>query len=116
MKKLMLAVAAMLAATLLPGNAFAITAGPAVKALHVSRSAVVKVHCGHHRHGCYHHSCGGCGLYTYRTRCMTCGTCGCGGCGGYYGAAYYGPQCGCGCGASGCGSYGGGWSFFGWPF
>ena len=98
MKKLIVAVAAMLAATLLSGNAYAIT-GSEAKALHAAGS-VVKVHCGH-RHGCYHGGCrgGGCGrLYTYTTRYTTCGTCGGGGC----------------CG--GCGYYGGGWSLFGWLF
>ncbi len=114
MKRLMLAVAAMLAAALLPGNAFAINISPAAKALRTPGSAVVKVHCGcrHRHHGCYHRTCGGCGLYTYSTRRMTCGTCG----GGYYSTAYYGPQCGCGCGSSGCGYYGGGWGPFGWFF
>ncbi|MGC2631514.1 MAG: hypothetical protein ACLPJW_20305 [Rhodomicrobium sp.] len=121
MKKLIVAVAAMLAATLLSGNAYAVT-GSAAKALHASGS-VVKVSC-HHAHGCYHRGCGGCGrLYTYTTRYTTCGTCGggacwggCGGC-GYYSSAYYGPNCGCGCGSCGCGGYyGGGWSLFGWLF
>ncbi len=129
MKKLMLAVAAMLAATLLSANAFAINVSPA-KAWQSSSSAVVKVHCWRHTHGCYRRTCAGCGgagcgarLYTYCTRCMTCGTCGGGGCCGgyyggcgYYGASYYGPQCGCGCGSSGCGYYGGGWSLFPWLF
>ncbi len=112
MKKLIVAVAAMLAATLLSGNAYAVT-GSEAKALHASGS-VVKVHHCRHVHGCYHGGCGGgCGhLYTYTTRYTTCGTCGGGGGCGYYSSAYYGPNCGCGCG----GYYGGGWSLFGWLF
>jgi len=108
MKKLIVAVAAMLAATLLSGNAFAVT-GSEAKALHASGS-VVKVHHCHHRHGCYHRACAGCRLYTYSTRSMTCGTCGGGACWG--GCRHYGA-----CGSyGGCGYYGGGWSFFGWLF
>lgn len=121
MKRLFVAVAAMLAATLLSGNAYAVT-GSQAKALHAAGSAVSVHYCGH-RHGCYHVGCGGgCGgrLYTYTTRYTTCGACGgggcCGGC-GYYSSAYYGPNCGCGCGSCGCGGYyGGGWSLFGWLF
>lgn len=132
MKKLILALAAMLAAALLSGNAFAVTVSPGQVA-HAS-SATVKAGYCRHAHGCYRRriaGCGGCGcagcarrLYTYSTRCMTCGTCGGGGCCGgyyggcgYYGATYYGPQCGCRCGSCGCGGYyGGGWSLFGWLF
>jgi hypothetical protein len=119
MKKLIAAVAAMLAATLFSGNALAVT-GSQVKALHVTASAAVKAgYCRHRNHGCYHRACAGCGcgahLYTYTTRYTTCGTCGGGACWGGCGP-YYGPQCGCGpCGA-GCGYYGGGWSLFGWLF
>ncbi len=113
MKKLIVAVAAMLAATLLTGNAYAVM-GSEAKALHAAGS-VVKVHHCHRTHGCYHRTHGGCNhLYTYTTRYTTCGTCGGGGC--YGGGSYYGPNCGCGCGCSGCGYYGGGWSLFGWLF
>ncbi len=108
MKKLIAGVAAMLAATLLSGNAFAIT-GSEAKVLHILGSAV-KVHHCRHRHGCYHRACDGCRLYTYTTRYTACGICGGGACWG--GCGYYGPQCGCG----GCGYYGGGWSPFGWLF
>jgi hypothetical protein len=113
MKRLMLAVGAMLAATLLTGNAFALTLSPA-KGLHAPDSTVMVHHC-RHVHGCRHRACGP-RLYTYSARCVTCGTCGgcCGGCGcggGYYAPAYYGPYPGCG-----CGYYGGGWSTFGWLF
>jgi hypothetical protein len=121
MKRLMLAVGAMLAATLLTGNAFALTLSPA-KGLHAPDSTVMVHHC-RHVHGCRYRACGGCGgcgcaacgprLYTYST-CGTCGGGGCcgGGCScGYYAPAYYGPYPGCG-----CGYYGGGWSAFGWLF
>ena len=126
MKRLMLAVGAMLAATLLTGNAFALTLSPA-KGLHAPDSTVMVHHC-RHAHGCRHSACAGCGgcgcaacgprLYTYSTRCTACGTCGGGGCCGagggcgYYGPAYYGPYPGCGCG----GYYGGGWNVFGWLY
>jgi hypothetical protein len=126
MKRLMLAVGAMLAATLLTGNAFALTLSPA-KGLHAPDSTVMVHHC-RHAHGCRHSACAGCGgcgcaacgprVFTYSTRCTACGTCGGGGCCGagggcgYYGPAYYGPYPGCGCG----GYYGGGWNVFGWLY
>jgi hypothetical protein len=120
MNKLILAAAAILAATLFSGSAFAVTEGTA-KALHAG-SSVVKVHIGC-RHRTYHHArcggpnypacarcygCGGCGLYTYPSA-YRCG----------YGYTGYGCGCGCGhgcgCGYSyyGCGTGGG---FFGWLF
>ncbi len=125
MKRLMFAVGAMLAATLLTGNAFALTLSPA-KGLHAPDSTVMVHHC-RHAHGCRHSACGGCGgcgcaacgprLYTYSTGCMTCGACGGG---GYYGTAYsgpyYGPYPGCGRGYYGGAYYGGGWNVFGWAF
>ncbi len=144
MKKLILAVAALLAATLISGTASAAPAGYA-KAFQTSSNAV-QVHygCGRcaHRRGCggcraYRYTvqpacgrCGGCGLYTYNTPYYTgCGYgysnygCGCGGghgcgCGyGYGGCGFGGCNYGYNpCGYGGCGYYGGGWSPFGWLF
>lgn len=117
MRKLILAAAAILAATLLSGNAFAFTGGEA-RGLHAA-SSVVKVHsCGRCRH---HRGCAGCGAVLYPTP-----ACGCNGCGLYtytssyrcgYGYTGYGcgcaHGCGCGYGYNGCGT---GWSFFGWLY
>ncbi len=124
MKRLMLAAAALLAATFLTENAFAMTVSPA-NGLHANSSAVLVHHC-RHRHGYRHSACGcggcgcgacGCNLYTYSTRCINCGTCG--GCWDYT-PGYYAPRTGCGCGGSGgCGYYGfygSGWRPFGWLF
>jgi uncharacterized membrane protein len=82
MKKLIVAGAAMLAATLVSGNAFAVTGGEA-KGLQTS-SSTVNVACSycHRRH-------------SYRG-------CGCGGC-----VRYVPTYTGCGCGGGGL--FGGGW-------
>ncbi len=99
MKRLVIATAAILAATLVSGSAFAVP-GSTVKSLEAP-AATITVSCGcHHRPHYYHRPC--CGyysLYTYATPCYT--GCGCGGCGGWGG-----------CGWGSCGGYFGG--FFGW--
>jgi hypothetical protein len=115
MKRLMLAAAAMLAATLLTQNALAMTVSPA-NGLHAPSSAVFVHHCRHgHSYRGSACGCGACGCNQY-TRCMNCGTCG--SCWDYRGP-YYEPREGCGCG--GCGYnrfYGSGWGWrpFGWLF
>ena len=87
MKKLIVASAAVVAATLFSGNAFAIP-GSMARSVEAP-AAAVKVSCGcHHPHHYYRHthtcgccSCGGYySLYTYTTPC--CGYSACGGCGG----------------------------------
>ncbi len=88
MKKLIIAAAAMLTATLVSGSAFAVT-GSGATGVHVDSSTVKVQYCPH-RHHVYHHACGGCGVYTYTVRYTGCGchTCGCGGCGcggGFFG-------------------------------
>jgi hypothetical protein len=112
MKKLIIALAAIFAATLFSGGAFAVPGG-AAKAIEAPVAAV-KIHygCGrphHYYHGC--HRCGGCGgyysnTYVYATPCGGYSGCGCGGCGG----------CGWSCGCGGWGGWGGGFlgGFFGW--
>jgi hypothetical protein len=109
MKKLLMISAAVLAATLLSGGAFAVPHG-AAKALSAP-SAVVKIHYG-------------CGRAHYRRPCHRCG------CSGYYTPSYVyssapcggysGCGCSCGCGGWSCGCGGWGWGggflggFFGW--
>ncbi len=81
MKKLVVATAAILAATLVSGSAFAIP-GTAAKTLEAAPSSAIKVSCGcHHRPHYYHRGscCGYYSLYTYVVPCN--GGCGCGGCG-----------------------------------
>jgi hypothetical protein len=105
MKKLFVASAAIVAATLFSGSANAISVSPA-KALDAP-AAAVKVHYGcrraHHRP--HYRSCGGYYTTTYAvaTPCGGYSGCGCGSCGG----------CGWSCG---CGGFGGGFlgGFFGW--
>ena len=93
MKKLIIATAAILAATLVSGSAFAIPGGT-TKTLEAP-AAAVKVNCGRHhrahrRH--YHTQC--CGyyysLYTYTTPCggYGCGGWTYGGCGGFFGGRF----------------------------
>ena len=82
MKKLIVAAAAMLTATLVSGSAFAVT-GSGANGLHVDSSAVKVHYCVHRHHHYHHHACGGCGVYTYTVRytgcgCSSCGSCGCG--------------------------------------
>ena len=105
MKKLIIATAAILAATLVSGSAFAVPGG-ATKTLEAS-AAIVKVSCRHHhrahRHRHYHaqccayyRCCGYYSLYTYTTPCCNGGGCGYGGwayggCGGWgYGGGFFG--------------------------
>ncbi len=93
MKKLVVASAAVLAATLFSGNAFAIP-GAQVKAVEAP-SAAINVNCG----------CGGCAVHAVRHRCVSYYT--------TYTYTYSVPTCGgCGCG---CGGWGGGFfGLFGW--
>ena len=112
MNKLIVAIAALLAATLLSGNAFAFSGGHA-KSVHAS-NATVKVsdvrgyayapRRHYRRIGC------GCGHMIYTSCYTSCGSCG-GGCGGGCG---YGGGCG-GCGG-GCGGGLGGFPLLGWLF
>lgn len=96
MKKLLVALAALFAATLMSGNAFAFTAGQA-KGVQAA-SAVVKVSSFSGCYGCYRPR-----RYYYRT-------CGC------YAPAYYYTYNTCGSCYSGCGGWGlgGGFPFFSW--
>ncbi len=114
MKKLIVAFAAVLAATLISGSAFAMP-GSSAKAVYAP-SATVKAHYGcarpHYHHSC--HRCGSCGgyytsSYVYATPCGGYSGCGCGGCGG---CGYSGWSCGCGGGWGWGGGFLGG--FFGW--
>ena len=99
MKKLIIATAAILAATLVSGGAFAIPGG-ATKTLETP-AATVKINCGRHHRAHRHHyhtqccgyyrCCGYYSLYTYTTPCG--GGCGCGdrtygGCGGFFGGLF----------------------------
>lgn len=98
MRKLIVVFAAIVAATLFSGAAFAIPgSGPAAVQ---APSAAVKVSCG-----CYHRP-----VHHYRRS-----GCGCSGCCGYYSLYTYATPCGC---YSGCGGWGwgGGFGFFGGVF
>lgn len=112
MNKLIIAIAAMLAATFFTGNAFAFSGGHA-RGVHAS-SAAAKVsdvyarpHArrAHHVHSYNAYPSCECGHMLYS--CSTfCNSCGCG-CGGFFGG---GSGCGCGCGG-GCGFPLLGWFF-----
>ncbi len=94
MKKLIVAFAAIVAATLVSGSAFAISgAGPAIVQ---APSAAVKV-----SGGCYHRP-------RHHYHRASCGCSGC--CGGYYSLYTYATPCGC---YSGCGGWSWGGGFFG---
>lgn len=97
MKRLVIATAAILAATLVSGSAFAIP-GSDAKSLEAP-AATLNVNCGCHHRPHYHYrgSCcsGYYSLYTYVTPCPAgcgCGGCGYGGytlrCGGFFGGVF----------------------------
>jgi len=85
MKKMIVAGAAMLAATLMTGNAFALPGAGDAKGVTAASSAVT-VACGcHHRHY-YHRS--SCVRYVPVVPSCGCNTCGCGG--GLFGGGFFG--------------------------
>ncbi len=102
MKKLMIAAAAILAATLVSGSAFAVPGG-ATKTLEAPAATVKvscrrhhRVHTHHYRAPCcgYYRCCGYYSLYTYTTPCCHggygCGGWAYGGCGGGYFGGIFG--------------------------
>ncbi|HZV20780.1 MAG TPA: hypothetical protein VE986_04465 [Hyphomicrobiales bacterium] len=102
MKKLMIALAAIIAATLFSGNAFAFSPSQA-KGVHASNAVVQVSHYGYrhyYRHRRYRHC-----SYCYRPCCYSCGC---------YRSVYY--YNGCGWVFGGCGSWGWGFPFFNWFF
>ena len=81
MKKLIIATAAILSATLVSGSAFAVPGGGA-KTLETPAANIIKVSCGRcrpHRNCCRNQCNGYYSLYTYVAPCN--GAYGCGGCG-----------------------------------